>query len=335
MSRSGSMFVGPPGLLSLEPAEDVWLHTQLQTRVHPFDPGEMPGLRDLEEVEIAVPPGPLRGLGLSPDEPLEIHAERFHAVARPQRRERDPDLGGPAGLGDVHFGPPPLVPLQIDVLPFVGDQRVVLRPERIDREVERVAVIVEGIEHHLEAVIVEQRIVAPHLAGDDAVTFRVEAGDADIQVRRVQQDAHFGSLRHWLANARLLLDEIADHLRLLPFRLAERSVHAYRRGHGERAHRLGRRGACGRLRVDDTRHCGREQQRCRRCNRVTHSDYLFDPSGNRFSIHPNSASSMRSRCLPSPAFGPEGFQPWSAPSILTIDLSLAPDSAWVFSCSHT
>src|SRR5439155_1678240 len=139
-------------------AEDVWLDAQLQPGLEIADAGEMSGLRDLEKREVAAPAGPVRALVLPSDVALEVHAERVEIAARAQRRQRDLDLGGPAVGGHPRLRPPALVPLGVDVVALVGDERVVLGAERIDREVKRVAMIVEGVEEDLDVVVAGERV---------------------------------------------------------------------------------------------------------------------------------------------------------------------------------
>ena len=59
--------------------------------------------------------------------------------------------------------------------------------------------IVKRIEHDLEAIVVGERIVAAHLAPDDAVAIRVEAGRADVDRLVVEQHADLGPLGDRLA----------------------------------------------------------------------------------------------------------------------------------------
>src|SRR4029077_4667805 len=104
--------------------EQVGFHAQLQTGLELLDAQKMSGLRYLKKRIVAAPSGPVGGLVLAPDVALEIDAERVEIGSGSQRRERDPDLGRPSVLRDARFRPPALVPLGVDVVPLVGDERV-------------------------------------------------------------------------------------------------------------------------------------------------------------------------------------------------------------------
>jgi len=100
-----------------------------------------------------VPAGPLRRLVLASDEPLEVDPECVDVAAGSQSAQRNLDLRPPAVVGAAGFGPPALVPLDVDVLPFVGEHGIVLRAERIDAEVVGVAMVVKCIEDDVELIL--------------------------------------------------------------------------------------------------------------------------------------------------------------------------------------
>src|ERR1700704_4368845 len=79
-------------------------------------------------------------------------------------------------------------------LPFAGDLTVVLDAERVGAKDERVLVVVERIEDHDDRIDVGQRRVTARLADDDLVGLAIEADDAEVNGRAIEQHADFGPL---------------------------------------------------------------------------------------------------------------------------------------------
>ena len=175
---------------------------QLRRRRHPVD------------VEPAAHGRHVHLLVLPADVALDVEAPGAVASGRvAQRLERYRDLGFPTALRDGALDAPIAVPVQVQRsnrpalraararrargdrarLAFARHLAVVLDAERVGPEDERVLIVVEGVEHHDDGVGLREVGVAPALADDDLARFGVEADHADVEVRLVEQHAHFGA----------------------------------------------------------------------------------------------------------------------------------------------
>ena len=125
---------------------------------------------------------PVAVLVLPAQPALEVDAPGLHLV-RPelQRLERNLDLGVPPVFTDARADVPDAVPVGVGVAAFVRHLRVPLRAHRVDRELIAVALIVEGVDHDLEAVGVAGVEVLPQLVDDDLGRRRILREHADVE----------------------------------------------------------------------------------------------------------------------------------------------------------
>ena len=110
---------------------------------------------------------------------------------------------------------------QASTAAFVGHLPVVFLAGRSGAEDESVLLVAEGVEHHLKAVGVIHRGVAPAVAHDDAGRVPVVAHDAKVNRVVRDHDAHLCSLRRRLPLIGGALAEPADRLHRGPHRVAE------------------------------------------------------------------------------------------------------------------
>ena len=148
--------------------------------------------------------------------------------------------------GDLHLdGPPPVeaagpnVPDRVPVGvggPFIGDLGVHEATNRVDREGDTVAPVVEGVERHAEPVVLDDlERIALHLVGDPpGLRRRVPEARTDIDVPRVIEDPCLGFFRGRLASVRQLLDEAADRRHLAVDPLVQCSVQPPGSGQADR-----------------------------------------------------------------------------------------------------
>ena len=102
-------------------------------------------------------------------------------------------------------------------------------------EHEAVAAIGEGVEDHLEAVLLAGREVLADVVDDQHRRRRVVADDADVERVAIVGDAHLGELGRRLPFVRLGLDEVVCRLRGAPRLFVERAVDRHRRARLDRA----------------------------------------------------------------------------------------------------
>ncbi len=142
-----------------------------------------------------------------------------------KRRERDRDLGRPTRAVAAGGHRPHAVPLGVDLLPLVGDQRVGARAVGVELERVAVAAIGEGVENEGDRVVVlPHRRVALHLLGDDRVGLRVERADAEVERGRGVEHRELGRFAGGKMIVRLARREVAADLGALPDRLFEHAV---------------------------------------------------------------------------------------------------------------
>ena len=150
-------------------------------------------LRDVAKVEAAAVVAPVDLFVGTPNLAVEIDAPDMRTGVEPQRLEGDLHLRLPAIRRDSGGSLPFLVPAGVNVaLPL--HRRVVLGAERVDTEQKTVAVIVERVEQHRDAIVGLQTTVAAQVGGDDAVGLVVVHHEAQIEVAIVEQDAHLGAM---------------------------------------------------------------------------------------------------------------------------------------------
>ena len=149
---------------------------------------------------------PLVGRG---DVALEIDApglRRTCPVA--QRLEGNGHLQGPALLETAGPDVPHSVPVEVGG-PLVRNGGVEQRAQRVGDEVEAVAAVVVGVEHHREGLVAEHAVaVALHLVGDDAVRIGAPAARGDVQGVPIEQHPDLGLVPGRRAFVRLLLNEV-------------------------------------------------------------------------------------------------------------------------------
>ena len=139
--------------------------------------------------------------------------------------------------GDLHFcrpafGPhlsrhlPHRVPESVPVTPFVGASPLVPRSQRVEHEHIAVAVIVEGVEHDGEGVVlgIHAGLVVAELVGDDSLRLAVKGHHAEIELLGGIDDADFRSFRGRHPRVRNLLDELVEERSVLPERLVQNTV---------------------------------------------------------------------------------------------------------------
>ncbi len=220
-------------------AEQVRLHADVAALGQVGQAGERAGRRRPHQAEGSGHRRPVGDFGLPADAAREVQAPEM-SVARfeTQRLEGDPELGGPA-LGRGRRGHPPHgVPVRVDVATFVGNLRVGAGAAGVGREDEAVTAIGEGVEQHLEGVLLGAGEVLADVVDDDGGGIGITAPRADVEELVVEGDIDFGGLGRRKPFARIRLDERVGRRGRLPHRVVENAVHRdrRRRAHGgERA----------------------------------------------------------------------------------------------------
>ena len=187
--------------------------------------GERPVERRPIKVVDARDRRPVVDLVFPANPPAEIDAPDAAAAAlESQRLERNSDLGRPAvGSGPRGDGPYG-IPARVHLAAFVGNLRVGFRAERVDGEDVAIAPIGEGVEDHLEAVLLAGREILSNVVDDDAARRGIAAEHADVERVAVEGDAHFGRFGGRLALMRLGLHEVGGRHADPPNLLVERAV---------------------------------------------------------------------------------------------------------------
>ena len=154
----------------------------------------------------------------------------------PQRPERDGEFRLPSPVRSLRAHDPVRVPAHVEAgapaapaaglagLPFSHHLAVVLDPERIGAEHERVLPIVEGVEQDLDRVGVVEVGVATAFSDDEVAWLGVDVDDADVELLPIHQEPDLGVLAGGLAFVRLLLNEGGEGLRRRPQRVVHASV---------------------------------------------------------------------------------------------------------------
>ena len=137
----------------------------------------------------------------------------------------DGDLDKPAFSGDFRFARPDSVPGRIVVPALVGHFRFALGSVGIGDEIVGGPVVVIGVEHELEIVVVIDDGVAPHFPGDDFAGFGIITFDADVEVLFVIEESHLGFFGCRSSLLRLTLGEIALEQGILPGRIVKNPVY--------------------------------------------------------------------------------------------------------------
>ena len=204
--------------------------------------------RQAEAVELAGHRDALKGITtrdrrkidlfvLVPDVAHDIDAPRAVCPrAVPQGFQRDGELGFPAAFGDVRAHSPVGIPVRVECPQLAalrsgaagGDKgiarrlalshhlAVVLDPERVGPEDERVLPVVERIEEDLERIGFGEVGIPAALADDNRVGRRVVADNPNVESAAIDEEPELGALGSGLAFVRLLLGEGAERLRERP-----------------------------------------------------------------------------------------------------------------------
>ncbi len=207
------------------PAEHVGLHPDVAALRQVGQAGERAGRRGPHDRERARHRRPVGDLVLPPDPPGEVDAPVVPAARlEAQRLERNAELGRPAFGPDPAGHPPDGVPVRVHVAAFVGDLRIGSGPLGVGAEDEAVAPIGEGVEQHLEGVLLGAGEVLADLVDDDAGRIGIAAQRADVEIVGVVGHAHFGGLAGRLALDRIGLHEAGGRHRGAPDGLVEHAV---------------------------------------------------------------------------------------------------------------
>ena len=123
------------------------------------------------------------------------------------------------------------------VVPLVGDLPVHPAAERIDRQVDAVAAVVERVEHDVDVlVLADVEAVAAQLVGDPArLRRRVPAAAADVDVVAVERQPDFGLFRGGSALDGLDLHEVGHPGHVPVEGLVQRAVDVQRLGEADGA----------------------------------------------------------------------------------------------------
>ena len=221
--------------------DHIGLDLQPCARCRHFQPDQGRGRRHLEhagEAERRRNRRQERHLVLRGHAPLHVDApERCRSRAVTQRLERNGHLDGPALLETAGSDIPHGVPVHVR-RPLVGDGRIEQAAERVRHEVERVAPVVEGVQHDREGFVAEKPAgVALHLVRDDPIGVGAPAPRGHIQGVAVEHHPNFGLVGGGRALVRFLLDEIGDRLDVAIDAFVQLAIELERGVETGRAHR--------------------------------------------------------------------------------------------------
>ncbi len=256
---------------------DVGQQLELAARLHVGEPAEHAGALDAREPNrrpLARERHPVRLFVLAQDDPAQVQPPHrlVHASLEAQLAERDRHLDVPAAIVAARLHFPDRVPVVVDDPAVVDRVRVLVGTERIGAEVERVPLVVEGVDDDLDLVALAEARIALEFAREYAIGRRIECPHAEIERPVVVQDAEFGALGRSRPEPRFALDEVALGRRARPHRVIEPSVDArpvvVRHPHGQRPET----GGIDAVDVDDRVAVGRRRRlttrRGRRCLRL-------------------------------------------------------------------
>ena len=217
-------------------------------------------------------------LVLAPDVAHDVEAPALGVgVGKAKGDQGNGDLGHPAVGADPSRHVPHSVPVPVDVgrghsdaraLAFVEDLLVQLRAQRVGREHVRRARVLEGVQHDLDVVFLQDALrVPPHLGGGEGVAGPVVGGHAQVEGLGVVEDPHLGALARGRSLVGLLLHERRRQPGGAPCGLVQHAVQARRLGGGRRVHlvqapvRLGAGGGRPRKESGGQRHGDRHGRR--------------------------------------------------------------------------
>ena len=161
---------------------------------------------------------PIRLLVLAEQDAAQVDAPGRFADRRlePQLAEWNRNFDVPALVVDRRLVVPHRVPVVVDGAAVFDGVGVLVGAERVGAEIERVAMVVEGVDGDLELIALVQSGVALHLAGQDAGRIAVPDPDAEIQRLVVVEHAKLGLLGRGFSVLRFALDEVALRRRQRP-----------------------------------------------------------------------------------------------------------------------
>ena len=188
-----------------------------------FEIRDLARFGDLEELCLKTCPRPAVLLQLALNGATDVEAPDGLARREAQGLERDGEFRAPPIVGSRGSHDPDAVPVVVR-LTVRKHQAVDHGAGRIGREVERVALVAERVEHDAQPVIGVQTRVPRHLRRQDAAGLRVVTHDADVEVVLVVEQRDFSPLRGHCAGHRDSLDQIANLRRLPPRRLVQRPI---------------------------------------------------------------------------------------------------------------
>ena len=256
------------GLLLVAAPDDIGRDLELLPLREARQPGQVAEIRDLQPAHVAVAPedgGPEALLPFPGDGPSEVDPPGLVLqIAEAQGAEGDGDLGRPSLPCPLGADLPDPVPLAVDIGPFITDELVPLGAQGIDRERERVAMVVIGVDEDLEIIVVPELGVPPHLVGHDPVRARVVADDAEIEGPLVVKDADVRGLGRRPAFVRFGLDETVDRLGPSPIGFVQPAVDAHLSPGPLGVHlvQVGRGAPAGRDQEEDSRGEDRSEAAC-------------------------------------------------------------------------
>ncbi len=190
---------------------------------------------------------------LPPVDPARVEAPDLRASrAVAKRLERDRQLHRPAAFEAADGQIPDRIPVGVE-LPLVGDLPVPASADRVDRELETVAAIVESVDEERDVIVLEDVVVvATHLVGHECVRPALPASERHVDGVVVEEEPAFGFLRRNLTFHRLHLEEVSERGRRRVDGFIELTIELDRRGQSYGSQR----GAAVRIARDDARRHG-------------------------------------------------------------------------------
>ena len=204
---------------------------QAEALLEAFEARNLPRLRDLNELGVETSSRPANLLELPLDLAADVESPDRALRREVQTLEGDGELRAPALIRAPRRDRPDGIPIFVR-LAVREHQAVHQSAIRVRREVEGVALIAEGVEQQLDAVVGAQGGVAGHLRREDPVRLGVMAHHPDVEVVRVAKQRDLRALARLGALRRYALHQGADLRRRSPDRLVEHAVDDDRRRYG-------------------------------------------------------------------------------------------------------
>ena len=214
------------------PAECVRVHLEIVGAAEITEAGD----RSLR-VQVVEPLGPAGGapqvfLVLPSDEAADIEPELgVGPVVKPQREQRDAELGRPSRRVPRDRDAPDAVPALVQVV-HPRELRVPHCAVRVRGEYERAAPIVVAVDQDPDVVVAREVGVAAELVGPHGAHVGIIAAHQDVERARVMGHLDDRPLGSGETLARLALAEVVDRVRRAPRQLVEPACGRRRRTHG-------------------------------------------------------------------------------------------------------